>query len=209
MAKGKKSLFSTTESKLKKHVEANKSKVVDITSNEDVVADELAQLKAIEESQAKQTTADSSFSLPNPEELEKLAQSLKEEEEEGEKNTLETESENKDFEGNRNSLEDVLEKQNEKAKEVEKNIKLKTSAATVKHHHVKKSIKDASVEAGERQEKAEKFKEEINKLMAKFGYSFMDAKRVYETQQEVDKEQTFPKATSHIINVSQVNQKKK
>jgi len=209
MARRKKSLFSTTESELKKHIEANKSKAVDITSGEDVVADELAQLKAIEDAQNKQSSLPSSFDLPDPEELDKLMQSFEEENEKKEESDFEHKLEKEETKESENSLEETLEKHNEKAEEAEKNIRLKTNVATIKHHYVKKSIKEASDEANKRQKESEKFKTEVNKLMTTFGYSFMDAKKIYETEKEESKKQASSQPTNRNIIVTPVNQKKK
>ena len=164
MAKtSKKSVFGDTENELKKHIERNKSNIIDLTAADDKVREELDELnKTINLSQDDQ---DISFDIPSSEEINDLIQNS---------NFLEDDIFDID-----DDEEEIIEVQKSNPISIPQGatVKVYSNVTSEKSEIDTQNYKKSLVEL-------EDFKTEVQRLMSVHGYSFLKAKEMYESSQK-------------------------
>jgi len=155
----KKSVFSDTEEIIKAHVESENTKVVDFTSPEDLISEELEELPSTPSLSVKQITDNLSFDLPTSEELAEIMKKLEEED--------------KDF---------INEDGDEDEEDDDKNVSLTEQVVTTNYYsnNNQSAFNAKSENARTAKEELEEYKKGIQDLINSHGYSFFKAKEIYE-----------------------------
>ncbi len=187
------SIFKSTEETLKKHVESNKSKTVDITRKDDQVGKQLDKINEVNNESSEELEFD--FLIPSPEDLDSMLLDVPDYDEDEDEvkskkpDTFDVSEQDRflnelnfnklDKDPLKEKLDTYLGELRKSETEVNTIFYSKNKVKSDKEEVLAKKVREDADEL-------EQFKVEVQKLMKQHGYSFSQAKEIYDRRSKVE-----------------------